>query len=259
MNEPRKTWLETTCERLLPIEQETMAVLGEEKGNFFVVVANDWIDITSAVSNAYPGQQVIDLVMGTTSGLFKEVSWLHLHFIAGNYPLIMSRLRFIWESVFRAFYVEHFPLRKPPSDWTTPGTSPDDRLEWLDKYESKLNWNTCYEPVLLHVFPPQAHDPEIISGFAGLYKHLHKYAHPSAYLTLLMVGDSALHATDAFDEEWARETIEIAVRVFDLVWMLVLAHHPAAFDQVKSLGAHYPILQAVKGIANGQTSTERSG
>jgi hypothetical protein len=60
-----------------------------------------------------------------------------------------------------------------------------------------------------------------------------------------MIGESALHVTDGFDREWALETVDIAADVFDLVWLAILGHHPAAFDAIDKLSADYPVLKSV--------------
>ncbi len=57
-----------------------------------------------------------NLVLFTLSGLFKEAGWFHSIFVAGNYPLLLSQIRFVWESMFRAYFAEHYPmeqLRRP--------------------------------------------------------------------------------------------------------------------------------------------------
>src|SRR5262249_51506717 len=98
MGEIQSSWIEQQCARLVPIERETLNKLGEEKGAFFVSVANDWLAINSAVMHTYPDEQRCNLVVLTFFGLFKEVCWFHSFFVAGNYPLLLSRLRFVWES-----------------------------------------------------------------------------------------------------------------------------------------------------------------
>jgi len=60
-----------------------------------------------------------------------------------------------------------------------------------------------------------------------------------------MIGDSALHVKDGFDEQWASETVDIGAEVFDLIWLAVFAHHPEAFERVVRLTGKYPILQSV--------------
>jgi len=239
----RKLWVEETCSRLAEIERQTQESLGEE-GDFFVNVANDWIEINSALIDAYPGELGHTLVVHTFQGLFKEVWWFQFLFVSGNYPLLLSRLRFIWESVFRAYFAEHYPLG-PPQSWPAPGPSPDDKLAWLEKHERYLNWNRCIEPTLRAVFPLADREHNVREYYLGLWQKLHKYVHPSTYLAGKMIGESLLHVTDNFDEEWAREVFKIASTVFDLVWLAVLGHHPDAFDRLEKVFADYPILKVI--------------
>src|SRR5262249_24865985 len=150
MSATPKLWVQEMCGRLAEIERETLEQLGETKGGFFVNVANDCLDINCAIQDAYPGQH--NLVLHTSWGVFKEVGWFHFFFVSGNYPILLSRLRFVWESVYRAYFAENHPLggQQP---WPAPGPSPDDKLAWLDEHERDLNWDRCLEPVLRRSFP----------------------------------------------------------------------------------------------------------
>jgi hypothetical protein len=64
-----------------------------------------------------------------------------------------------------------------------------------------------------------------------------------------MVGDSALHVTDNFDEGWALDTVTAATDVFDLVWLAVLQTFPKAGDRIAQEGliVEYPILKLAFG------------
>jgi hypothetical protein len=251
MSERQSLWVEEMCLRLSEIERETLEKLGEEKGGSFVAAANDWLEINSALMDTCPGEQGHNLVLHTFWGLFKEVTWFHFFFVSGNYPLLLSRLRYVWESVFRAYLAEHYPLGSQ-QPWPAPGPSPDDKLAWLEEHGKALDWDRCIEPVLRDVFPLAAREQEVRDHYKKLWQELHKYVHPSAYLAGRMIGDSALHVTDDFDEGWALEAVGIAARVFDLVWLAVLGHHPAAFERVKKLSGDYPILKIVFEKANGE-------
>jgi hypothetical protein len=50
--------------------------------------------------------------------------------------------------------------------------------------------------------------------------------HPSGDLRLMLVDASALLARDAFEEEWARETLAAAAGVFELIWLAVTSRFP---------------------------------
>jgi hypothetical protein len=128
--------------------------------------------------------------------------------------------------------------------WAAPGPSTDEKVAWLEAHERDFNWDRCLEPVLRSVFPLADREQEVRRHYKACWQALHKYVHPSAYLAGRMIGESALHATDSFDEEWARETIDAASTVFDLVWLAVLAHHPKAFEQLEGLLANYPIVSS---------------
>jgi hypothetical protein len=102
MSGEQPTWIEQHCARLIPIEKQTVAALGKETAGFFLSAANDCLTVIGAVGKAYPGERSRNLVFVTLWGLFKEAYWFHSFFVAGNYPRLLGRLRFIWESVFRA-------------------------------------------------------------------------------------------------------------------------------------------------------------
>ena len=244
MSERPTLWVEDMCRRLAPTERETLEKLGEKEGGFFVWVADDWIKINTALVDTYPGERECNLVRHTFGGLFKEVCWFHFFFVAGNYPLLLSRLRFVWESVFRAYFAVRYPLG-PHKSWARPGRSRAELLAWLEEHRRDLNWPGCIEPVLKAVFPLADQEKEVREYYHKLLDELHKYVHPSAYLAGRMSEKSELHSIDNFDEGWALEAIEIARKVFDLVWLAVLQHHPLAFERVEPLSGDYPILKMV--------------
>ncbi len=243
MSEKSTSWVEQMCRHLAEVERETMQHLGEKERGFFVNVANDCMDIGSAISRAYPGQ--LNLVSHTAWGVFKEATWFQFLFVSGNYPLLLSRLRYVWEAAFRAYFVENYPLRNNPFSWDAPGPSPDDKLAWLEEHGRELDWNRCIEPVLRAVFPLADREQEVRDHYRRRWGGLHKYVHASAYLAGRMVGESALHLTDNFDRDWAEECVAIAHDVFDLVWLAVLGHHPRAAERMDRLCGEYPVLKVV--------------
>jgi hypothetical protein len=256
MSEKQILWIEEMCRLLAPIERETLEKLGEETGRFFLRVTDDWLKINSAVMGVYPGEQGYNLVLHTFLGLFKEVYWFQFFFVSGNYPLLLSRVRFVWESIFRAYLAENYPLG-PRQPLPVPGPSLDDKVAWLEKRERErgrgrnLNWDGCIEPVLRSVFPLADREKKVRDFYQAQYKELHQYVHPSVYLGEKMIGESALHVIDNFDDELALEAIRAASNVFDLVWLTVLRHHPLAFERVESLCGGYPILKILFEDDNG--------
>jgi hypothetical protein len=244
MSDTQLTWIEQQCAHLVPIERQTIEVLGEEKAAFFLNAANDCVRVGAAVGEAYPAEKGFDLMLPTLGGLFKEARWFHTFFVAGNYSLLMSRLRFVWESIFRAYFVAHYPIGDSPK-WAMPGSTIEEQMLWLEEHGRHLRLDTCIEPVLLAVFPHAANDQSISENCKEMFLYLHQYAHPSAYLLDRKMVNPALLFTDTFDEQWARQTLEIGARVFALIWMAVFAHYPIAFEQVEPLEGKYPLVSEV--------------
>jgi hypothetical protein len=245
MSSERQSWVRLKSEPFAEIEAETRRVLGE-RSYFFINVANDWMDVTTAIGDVYPGQY--DLVQHAAFGLWKEMDWLHFLFVAGNYPLVLARLRHIWELVYRAALAENYiPSGHRPLP--APGASMEEKLRWLDRYGGKLDWNRCIEPVLRSVFPLANREPEVLAHYARVWKRL-QYVHPSTLLTGRLVEASGLHVRDNFDEEWADETLRVAANVFDVVWFTIFDRYPRAFDRLEKLHGGYPTLGLVFERAN---------
>lgn len=255
MSNKQLTWIEQQCAHLVPIERQTIEILGEKKAAFFLNASNDSVRVGAAVYKAYPADTGFDLMLPTLGELFKEARWFHTLFVAGNYSLLISRLRFIWESIFRAYFVEHYPMGDS-REWPLPGQSNEEKLLWLEVHGHKLNLKNCIKPVLLAVFPHAARDESIFKNCQDMFLYLHKYAHPSAYLLDRKMVKPALLFTDAFDEEWAMQTLDIGTRVFSLIWMAVFAHYPNAFEEVEPFEGEYPVVSEVfekeKGLSASQ-------
>jgi hypothetical protein len=71
---------------------------------------------------------------------------------------------------------------------------------------------------------------EVVSLFKPLWDRLNRCVHPTGDLREKLIAnpEAPLHAIDAFDEAWARETHRDAVEVFGLLWLAVLSQFPAA-------------------------------
>jgi hypothetical protein len=156
----------------------------------------------------------------------KELHWLHVLFLSGNYPIVLSRLRFNWERLFRARYADTF-VKENPGAPDVPGPTLDDKHDWLMQREDSLRWKTLMAPTLARLFAAGA-PGEAEAHFRPLWDRLNRCVHPSGELREKLMGESILHARDAFDEAWARETLSDATEVFGLVWLAVLSRFPAA-------------------------------
>jgi hypothetical protein len=208
------------------VADETTRALGEDEANLFVYLYNDALDLDGAISDAYPEEERLQsLVFAEFTALLKELYWLHAMFLCGNYPVVLSRLRFNWERVFRARYADAY-AEENPGALDAPGPTLDDKHAWLTQREDRLNWRTVIAPTLARFFA--AGSPrEVRSHFKPLWDRLNRCVHPSGELREKLAGESALHARDAFDEGWAREALADAAEAFGLIWLAVLSLFPA--------------------------------
>jgi hypothetical protein len=163
-----------------------------------VDIYNDALDIQFAISDAYPKQELTSLVYTDFMGVCKEIQWLHVMFLAGNYPLLLARLRFIWELVFRALYADTYEQHEE-THREPPGLTVDEKHCWLENEEKRLNWGSVILPVLRKLF--NASDAkEIEQSFKPAWDALNCYVHPSAVLRYELIEESSLLFRDAFDE-----------------------------------------------------------
>jgi hypothetical protein len=106
------TFLKQFFQGLVEAEQEALARLGDKKGRLFIDIVNEAVAVNGAIVREYRAEELDNLVFLAAQGVFKEARWLHLFFVSGHYGLLKSRLRFIWEWVFRAFWAES---KNPPA------------------------------------------------------------------------------------------------------------------------------------------------
>lgn len=232
-------------EHLREIAEETFRSLGKEQAGHFTRLANEWMDVLSAISNTYSeNERLHSLMYFYLSGLFKEVSWFQLLFLAGNYPLLLRSLRFIWEMIFRACHVDTY-VGESKDDSEPPGPTIDDKVEWLGQHEQDMfQWKKFIRPTLRRLLP-QAQGTEMEKCYKLLWDKLNEYVHPSkALLDRMVVGKTGFLVRDAFDREWALETVGKATMVFDLVWLAVISRFPGCAGLLAQKGLHveYPIV-----------------
>jgi len=230
--------------RLQKVEETTIRGLGKECTHLFIDIWNDWFEILSAINHTYSKEELVNsVVYFYLQALSKECGWLQLLFLSGNYPLLGRCLRFIWEMIYRAHYVDMFEGEKQP------GPSVDLRMAWLSQREeaNQLNWNHCIKPALFRVFPLAEREKEVEQFYHRLWQQLNKYAHPSTTLFSRIIDNGLLLVTDGFDETWAREALDVATEIFDLVWLAVINRFQSCAKHLaqKGLLVEYRVTQLV--------------
>jgi hypothetical protein len=227
MSELQQDLLSTLFGSWREVADETTRRLGGQTANLFVYLYNDTLDILGAIHGVYSEEELpCSLVYADFTALFKELDWLHALFLFGNYPVVLSRLRFNWERIFRARYAAAY-AQENPSEADVPGPTIGDKHDRLTKREDRLNWRTLIAPSLTRLFSIGT-PAEVEAQFKPLWDRLNHCVHPSGELREKSAGESALHHRDAFDEAWAHETHQAAAEVVGLLLLAVLARFPAA-------------------------------
>lgn len=204
--------------------RQTIEHFGHQEAEQFLLSAADGLDIKFALNAAYSPAELSNLITLQAWGLLKEFKWLQFLFLAGNYPLVMSRLRYVWEAVYRACYVEAH------ADPAVRSLDSDGKLSWIETH--RLTWGNCILPTLTRLFPMAGREPEVRDYYKAVWEELNQYVHPTAHLQNRMVDESALLLKDGFDADWAADTLRAAKVVADLVWFAVLSHHEKAIPAV---------------------------
>jgi hypothetical protein len=253
---PRQDILSTLFDHWHKVADDTTCGLGEEMACLFVYLNDDAFDILGAIHDAYPEEErLCSLVYADCTGLLKELHWFHALFLSGNYPVVLSRLRFNWERIFRACHADAY-AQKHPNETDVLGPTLEDKHNWLMQREDRPNWKTVIAPTLARLFTAGA-PAGIEFHFKPLWDRLNRCVHPSGELREKLVGESALLARDASDEKWARETHAEATEVFALVWLTILSRFPGAVPALLTDQETFracPQLRAVLGSAVGESN-----
>jgi hypothetical protein len=75
-------------------------------------------------------------------------------------------------------------------------------------------------------------DAFIEARLHALWDELNQCVHPSPELVHRLCDDSALLIRNAFDEQWALQTLETSYAVFALVWLVILKCFPKAIGGI---------------------------
>jgi hypothetical protein len=205
---------------------ETVNALGTEAAMLFVEFANDAIDISDALSDAYgQDERIQSLVHHDFHAMHQRIVGMQFDFLAGRYEAVRWALRFTWESIFRAYLADCF--RALNSDHPNPpGPTVDDKADWLANPPFGLNWTTAILPVLRHVFPLWSEE-EVVSEFKPVWDSLNTAVHPSGEWRASGVREESTRCVwHHFDEALAHEVLADARAVFAVVFATVLTRFP---------------------------------
>lgn len=208
--------------------RETIAHLGEKEALKIIDFhANNWIDIVRWVSSEHPWEEQMNIVNIQFLRVFKEIYWLQFLFYTGNYPTAYRNLRYIWEMMSQAYYV----------DTLYPGSTLDEQFQQVREMELRTwGWNVVASTLckLLH-----RKGAKIQAQFKPLWDELNRYVHPSTVqMDLVAEEEFSALVTDSFSESLAKDLQKVADRVLDIVYSIVLKK----FAGARRLAQNYEFL-----------------
>lgn len=210
------------------VRRETIAGLSEKEAVKIVDFhANNWIDIVSWISSKYQKEEQMNIVNFQFTRVFKEIYWLQFLFFAGNYPAVCRNLRFIWEMMAQAYYV----------DAKHPDLGLDEQFAMAKLIEEHTRGWNIVQPTLCKVLKTSGKNIEF--QFKPLWSELNRYVHPSVkQLDLIADKDFSSLITDSFNEALAKDTLRITDNILDLVYAIVLSK----FSRVGKFARDYKFI-----------------
>ncbi len=213
---------------LAEIAEETKKHLDLEQSGCFVNLYNDWIDIWPAILDSCSHDHLLtSLVFADLHAVGKELYWMHRLLHWGNYPMVYRNLRYVWELMGLAYFADVDEVAVQ-GIIDRPGPQLDDKAAWLDRHQMRIRWSTVIRPIRDKVI-----DRAEWEHFGRIWGELNRCVHASWSLRDKMLDESALFVKDAFDQNWAIETCQVASDVFDLIWLIVLRRFPTCIPALE--------------------------
>ncbi|MCH7555895.1 MAG: hypothetical protein IIB56_00390 [Planctomycetes bacterium] len=210
------------------VRSETIARLGKEDAVHIINFhGNNWIDITNWILSKYNREEQMNIVFIQFIRLFKEIYWLQFIFHNANYPMVYRNLRYVLEMIAQAYYV----------DCKYPILSLDEQIGKIMGMEKRIYGRKLVKAVLCPIL--NLDEKGFKEKFQPIWDYLNKHVHPSAkQMDIVVEEDFSSLVTDSFNENLARETLEVVDEIFDLIYVMVLEK----FSRVKELVLEYKFI-----------------
>lgn len=233
MNKRRITKLENSLDNLYEnwreVRRETITQLGENEAlKILDFHGNNWIDIIGWISSRYQREEQMNIVYFQFLRVFKEIFWLQFLFYTGNYSTAYRNLRYLWEMMSQAYFI----------DLNYPRLTLDEQFDEVRRIEQSMyGWNVITDTLCRLLNQPEG---EIRAYFKPLWSELNKHIHPSAFqMDVVATEDFSSLITDSFNKNLARSLIMTADKVFDITYAIIFNK----FTKAKELAQNYKFIQ----------------
>lgn len=156
--------------------------------------------------------------------LFKEIYWLQFLFYTGNYATAYRNLRYMWEMVSQAYYV----------DTQYPDLTLDEQFECAKRIEEErvYGWKVVSSALCMLL---NKGDEETHALFKPLWDNLNIYVHPSTIqMDMVAEKDFSVLVTDSFNQQLAKELQMMTDKVMDIIYAILLTKFPKAREHARN-------------------------
>lgn len=234
------------------VVEETYRCLDPEDAGHLIEIFNQLLDLDIAIRGTYTANELQrSLLYLRLWESLKEIVWLQLLFLTGNYLLLHRNLRYVWETMCQTFHIDtHFPGPGPGLKFQQFQEAEKQKQKEGKWRELERGWR-----LVKHVFHeafPEVQGTALEEGYYRTWQRLNQYVHPTKEILdkIFEHGGVAL-MTNRFDEPWAHETLDITNTVFDFICGLVLTAFPESAPRFSKqprvtefLDACFPLTRA---------------
>ncbi len=197
------------------VAEETQEKTSPEKFQTWIDFHSSWIDLWKWLRQSIADEGMNSLLLWRSTELYKHLLWLSFSAWVGAYHCVIRELRYVFESVLQAYYV----------DTKYPSLSMQEKLEKLRELETKkkLSVNKLTKAL------PYAEE------LYDIYQNLCKYVHPSSVELepVIKMGKVEPNILFTFDRELFDKCEKFSSEVMDVLILVILHFHSSIKEKFR--------------------------
>jgi len=205
-----------------PVAKDTCLWSKEKAFRLIDYHFNTWRDIHGSILEVYKALSWKSLLFLFFNSLFKEIYWIQLLFLWGNYRVIGRNLRFILEEIALGSNI----------DRKFPNLDLDSKMKKADDiYRKTYGWNLLQSVLAEMGIKKNSQLKTIKETFWDLF---HEDVHPKP-IRLLEISqiDPKSTVRDSFNEDLAEECLARIDASFDLIYSIVIYDFPDIVEELR--------------------------
>lgn len=206
-----------------PVAKDTCLWSKEKAFRLIDYHSSNWMDIHGSVLDVYHDHSWQSLLFLFFTSLFKEIYWMQLLFLWGNYRFINSNLRYILEEIALGSRVDH----------KFPNLNLDSKIENAEEIIKSGNWGwNLVQSVLANMGIKENSKLKTINEL--FWKPFHSYVHPNPKKLLeISQIDPKSTVTDSFNENLAEECLSRIDTSLDLIYSIIIYDFPDIAEELR--------------------------